>query len=138
MNTVTINANHRRALTAAMQSVQRALDEFVRLIADDAHSALPQIGVERARQLTMRIDSARQQLRAFCRLFDIPMQKQRDPSWAIQVGVSSLWEILEDCKSEPMRGYGDVPETTKPILDAQIQSVIDVLESIAAAARGEK
>ncbi len=138
MNGVAINANHRRALAAAMQSVQRALDEFVRLIADDAHSAQPQIDAERAQQLTRRINSARHQLQAFCRLFDIPMQKQRDPSWAIQVGVSSLWEILEDCKSEPMRGYGEVPEATKPILDEQIQAVIDVLENIAATARGEK
>ena len=138
MNTVEINDNHRRSLTVAMQVVLRTLDEFVQLVARDGYSVQPAIDKKRAQELMERIETAKSQLRAFCRLFDLHIEKRRDTLWAIQVGVASLWEILEDCKSEPMRGYGEVPQATKPILDAEIRSLIDVLENIAAVARGEK
>lgn len=138
LNAVEINPNHRRSLTSAMQTVQRVLNEFAQLIDEESRSDQIQIDAKKAQELNKRIGAARQQLRAFCELFDIPMKRERDSLWAIQVGVASLWEILEDCKSEPMRGYGKVPEATRPVLDAEIQSLIDVLENIAAAARGEK
>ncbi|MCI0698626.1 hypothetical protein L0337_42335 [candidate division KSB1 bacterium] len=70
--------------------------------------------------------------------FKLPENRPRDPTWAIQVGVASLWEILEDCKSEPQRGYGEVPEATKLALDTEVQNLINALQNIAAAARDKR
>lgn len=88
--------------------------------------------------LFKRIAVAKQQVKDFRAQFKIQERQKRDPAWAIQVGVASLWEILEDCKSEPLRGYGEVPAATKPALDKEVQNLIDALQNIAAAARDKK
>jgi len=129
-----INDNHRRALASALQHVERTLKEFVRLVAE-AQSRLP---AEQTQELTRRIAIAQQQVKGFRLRFKLPEKRQRDPRWAIQVGVASLWEILEDCKSEPLRGYGEVPADTQPALDKEVQNLIDALQNIAAAARGKQ
>jgi hypothetical protein len=134
MTSFEINDNHRRALASAVQHVERTLKEFVQLVTE-GRSQLP---AEQTQELLKRIAVARQQVKNFRSHFKFPDNRRRDPSWAIQVGVASLWEILEDCKSDPLRGYGEVPEETKPALDTQVQNLIDALQNIAAAARGGK
>jgi hypothetical protein len=129
-----INDNHRRALASALQHVERTLKEFVQLVAE-AQLRLP---AAQTQELARRIAIAQQQVKDFRARFKLPENRLRDPSWAIQVGVAHLWEILEDCKSEPLRGYGQVPEDTKPALNAEVQNLIDALQNIAAAARGSK
>lgn len=129
-----INNNHRRALASALQYVERTLKEFEELVAE-AQSRLP---ATQTQELARRIALAQQQVKDFRLHFKLPEKHPRDPAWAIQVGVASLWEILEDCKSAPLRGYGEVPADTKPALDAEVQKLIDVLHDIAAAARNKR
>ena len=138
MESAEISDNHRRAMASAMHHVENMLREFVQLIDESARDGSPQLPAEKRQELLARIAAARQHVDDMRTRFKIPARRPRDPSWAIQVGVAHLWEMLEDCKSEPMRGYGEVPEATKPILDAEVQRLIDVLQNLAAAARGDK
>lgn len=133
-----INDNHRRALTNAMRLVMRRLDEFVHLLADETRSGQSETEPEQIREISERIVISRQMVQAFCARFGLILENRTDPLWTIQVGVARLWEMLEDCKSGPLRGYGAVPAETQPVLDEEIQSLIDVIESISSAARDEK
>jgi tRNA nucleotidyltransferase/poly(A) polymerase len=129
-----INENHRRALASALQHVERTLKEFVQLVAE----AQPRLPAAQTQELAKRIVIAQQHVKDFRLRFKLPENRRRGASWAIQVGVAHLWEILEDCKSEPLRGYGQIPEATKPALDKEVQELIDALQNIAAAARSKK
>jgi hypothetical protein len=77
-----------------------------------------------------RITAAQQQVRTLKTRLNLPSRQETDPAWAIQVGVARVWEILEDCKSRALRGYGELPEATKPVLDGEIQSLIDAVKEI--------
>lgn len=133
-----INNNHRRSLASALHSVQRMLNNFVQLVNRAGNPAHRRFSPEQAEILRQKIAAAQQQAKDFCERFTIPAPRETDPAWSIQVGVAGLWEILENCKSEPLRGYGPVPEATKPTLDAEVQNLIDALQDIAAAARDKK
>jgi len=111
------------------------LEEFAQLVVKASKPSHPHFSAEQAERVLEKIAVAQKQVDYFGQCFDIPASRKPNPSWVIQVGVSQMWEILEDCKSEPMRGYGKVPEATKPILDAEVQRLIDVLQDIADAAK---
>ncbi len=127
---IELNDNHRRALSSVLQIVEQTLNDFTQIIAN------AQLPAERSQAVLQKIAGARQKVKEFRSRFKIPNPRRRDPVWAIQVRVSRLWEMLEDCKSEPLRGYGEVPKDTKSALDTEVQNLINLFESIAAAARG--
>ncbi len=133
-----INDNHRRALASSLQHVERTLKEFVQLVNEAGRHNPRQLSAAQTQELLKCIAVAQKQVDGFRARFKLPENRLRDASWAIQVGVASLWEILEDCKSVPLRGYGEVPAATRPALDAEVQNLIDALQNIAAAARGKK
>ena len=132
-----INDNHRRALEAALHQVEQTLDAIVQLVheAGPGSQALP---AKQKQELLEKIAVARKQAETFRVQFKIPKKRPRDLAWKIQIGVSRLWEILEDCKADKIRGYGEVPTATKPTLDAEVQQLIRALQNIAAAARSKR
>ncbi len=138
MPAIEINDNHRRALSSVLQIVQHTLAEFMTLTAREDLCRDSRLTPEQVQELRRRISAAQEHLKHFRRVFDIPQKEDGDPLWAIQVGVSHLWELLEDCKSRRMRGYGKVPESTQPVLDRHVQELIDLVEAIAAVVRGER
>lgn len=133
-----INDNHRRALASSLQHVERTLKEFVQLVNEVGWHNSQQLSATQTQELLKRIAVAQKQVDDFRAHFKLPENRRRDASWAIQVGVAHLWEVLEDCKSEPLRGYGQIPEATKPALNEEVQNLIDALQNIAAAARDKK
>lgn len=122
--------NHRRALASALNIVQRTLSNFMALAASDALLRDPRISDGQRQELHRRITAAQERVRCFRRLFEIPEKDKVDPLWAIQVGVSHLWELLEDCKPRRMHGYGELPEPTRLLLDQEVQKLIDSVEAI--------
>lgn len=133
-----INNNHRRALESALNHVEQVLHEFTWLINQSGAQSSSPLPAAQKQDLLARIAMVQQQVDDFRARFKIPARRPRDLAWAIQVGVSRLWEILEDCKADQMRGYGEVPEATKPVLDTEVQKLIEALENIAVTARAGK
>ena len=134
MDSVQINANQRRSLASVLNTVEQRLKEFGQLVTEAGDHPQARFSVEQTQELFERIAAAQKRVDDFRSRFKIPERRPRDPGWAIRVGVASLWELLEDSKSAAMRGYGEVPEATKPTLDAEVQNLIDALQDIAAAA----
>lgn len=132
---VEINDNHRRALTSALRMVQNTLREFVEIVVSASGPTDRRFSSQQAKELLKRISQAQQQVASLSTQFKIPAIEETDPAWTISVGVASLWNILEDCKSKRLRGYGEVADSTKPLLDKEIQKLIEVLQEIAAVAR---
>ncbi len=131
-----LNDNHRRALRSAFKLVERTLEEFERLMeqAGREHTGLNGNASQAVRE---KIMASRALLSSIRERLGVDEPARVDPVWSIRVGVSRMWEMLEDCKSARIRGYGEVPEDSRGELDSQIQALIDSLEEIARAADGE-
>ena len=130
MDKTELNENHRRVLTTAMRLVMRRLDEFNYILEEEARSGQSEIEPDRIREMSKRVAVSRQRVQAFCARFGLLPENRTDSLWTIQVGISRLWEMLEDCKSAPLKGYGAVSAEIQPLLDQEIQRLIDSIESI--------
>ncbi|MFQ5706325.1 MAG: hypothetical protein ACE5HO_02695, partial [bacterium] len=129
--TIELNENHRRALSSALREVERSIDGFEHLVESArAERATEALDAGKVLALVQSIELARQVLQKARSVLGVSDKKRVDPVWVIRVGVSRLWEVLEDCKSEQMRGYGEVPEASRQGLDEQIQALIDALQAI--------
>ncbi|RMD94254.1 MAG: hypothetical protein D6813_02575 [Calditrichaeota bacterium] len=135
--TIDLNENHRRALRVALREVERALEEFERLLdqTEKEKKSDADVGSDRVAAVRAKIEATRGLLNGIRLHLGVSENRPTDPWWAIRVGVSRLWEMLEDCKSERMRGYGEVPQASKEALDHHIQQLIDALEEISKTAQ---
>lgn len=133
-----LNENHRRALGAALKQVERTLDEFVRLLRSEEQRRPPASSPSQLQAVLEAILDVQERIGAFRWRFTIPASPPRDLLWTIQVGASHLWEILEDCKAEKLRGYGEVPHAVQPALDGHVQDLIEAVERLAACTRRSK
>lgn len=126
-----INNDHRRVLGSALKITERTLNEFVLLIKSALDSAITPLSPQRASMMLRKIEDVRKQIRDFRSLFNIHTQRQSDPIWTLRVGSARMWEMLEDCKSASLRGYGEVSASSRATLDGKIQNLIDLIQSIA-------
>jgi hypothetical protein len=135
MQPVELNDNHRRHLGSAMHILRRMLDDFIRIVDENRRSKSHAFSEDQTKRLIANIAITNQIIDHLYVLFKLPTPREPAPDWSIQVGVARMWEMLEDCKSEKLRGYGDVPQTSISILDDEIQKLIDFIENIAETAK---
>ena len=58
--------------------------------------------------------------------------RRLDLERVLDAELSSLWEMLEDCRPERMRGFGPMEEQTARQLEADIQPLLDIVNRASA------
>ncbi len=130
-----LNDHHRRSLAAALKIVQRTLNEFGQLVVLASGPTGRCFSPKQARELLTRITRTRQHLQSVSQRFHLPEDRPAEPGWTIRMGVAGLEEVLEGCKAERLRTYGEMDEATQSILDAEIHKLMDLLRGLADAAQ---
>lgn len=129
---ITLNENHRRALKSAFLQVERSLKSFTTQLADmkRQNNGANSMQVSRAQQ---KIAATERLLKELKIQFKINAERHVNPFWSIRVGVTLLWEILEDCKSKQLKGYGELTRESQVVLDGYLEQLIQSLNEIAQA-----
>ena len=138
MDKAELNENHLRVLVSTLRTVGRTLNVITHLIHDANRPNPPRFSTEKTEELLRKIHEARQKADFIQALFNLPSQRIIDPAWEIQADVARMWEMLEDCKSKGLKGYGAVPDELKAFLDLGIQGLSEAIENVASCARSEK
>jgi len=126
-----LNENHVRVLKSGFDEIENVLHRFSSLLKRDETKRKDLSSID---DVTKSIESAHKVLGSVREKFGIRKSKKTDPMWIIRVGVARLWEMLEDMKSANLKGYGKISADMIPVLDEQVDKLIDAVEEIARAA----
>ena len=135
MKTIEINENHRRVLGSAMRMLRRMLNDFIRIVGEDRRFKRNAFSEEQTKELLKNIETAQCNIARFITQFNLSTKREPAPEWSIQVGVARMWEMLEDCKSKRLKGYGELAEFSRSKIDNNIQNLIDIFNNIGDIAR---
>lgn len=125
-----LNENHRRSLASALRQVERSLESFTHQLANIPYET-PGKNAEVIARTQQRINETLRLVNELRERFGIDDERRADPLWSIRVGVSLLWEMLEDCKSSQLKGYGELPPNSQFLLDRDLEELIRSLNEIA-------
>lgn len=144
MAPILLHENHKRVLAATLRHVDEAMDQIEQLLTaghEDAPTPLLTRIVNPLREdqityLRQQVAVVRRMLASLVHLYDLQPTKELGVPWAIFVTMSHLWEILRDCTSKPLSGYGAVPEESKAVLDTTMEQLIAAVVHIGHYAMG--
>ena len=126
-----LNENHIRVLKSGFDEMENALNKFLELLKANSCKRSDSSGLY---DITESIESAGNALKSARKKLGISKRKETDPVWAIRAGAARLWEMLEDMKPDNIKGYGEISQDLKPVLNDLINKLLDSVEKISKAA----
>lgn len=126
-----LNEPQRRGLSATFRTLEEMMYEIETVINSGGYrgSLLEidnDISPQAKEEVLKRIRLIREKISRLSKQFSLEM-KQMKSSRQIFADLSYCWEILEGSKAKKLRGYGEVAEGLKEILDPQINTIIDLI-----------
>ena len=126
-----LNEPQRRGLSATFITLEEMMYEIETVINSGGYrgSLLEidnDISPQAKEEVLKRIRLIREKISRLSKQFSLEM-KQMKSSRQIFADLSYCWEILEGSKAKKLRGYGEVAEGLKEILDPQINTIIDLI-----------
>jgi hypothetical protein len=126
-----LNEPQRRGLSATFRMLEEMMHEIETVINSGGYrgSLLEidnDISPQAKEEVLKRIRLIREKISRLSKQFAFEM-KQMKSSRQILADLSYCWEILEGSRAKKLRGYGEVAEGLKEILDPQINTIIDLI-----------
>jgi hypothetical protein len=126
-----LNEYQRRGLSATFRMLEEMMHEIETVINSGGYrgSLLEidnDISPQAKEEVLKRIRLIREKISRLSKQFSLEM-KQMKSSRQIFADLSYCWEILEGSRAKKLRGYGEVAEGLKEILDPQINTIIDLI-----------
>jgi hypothetical protein len=126
--------NHRRALSVVARSIEEALGDIEsRVLNRTANSRLHQIRQTLDSRQKEALSEAIRELRIALEDFVQQFQLDREHVTETQIlraQFSHIWTLLEDSRPMHLKGYGELPDDVRPVLEEAIARLSVRLERV--------
>jgi len=128
-----LNESQRRAVSASLQLVERAVQEIERLVTSPATSLTSRLAddlsADECRAIRTACVQVRTALSIACRRLKAETAA-RSRRAEIRGEVATLWAMLEDTKSPALRGYGPLSREASAVVDEALEEISKELQGI--------
>ncbi len=131
-----LSEGHRRALSSRMLIVDSAIVRVLGLLEDRKTPAAMKsiegsVTAEQQEEITARLLQLQARLASLATRYNLEPAK-RDLRRILASEVSRIWVALEDSRPRRLKGYGSLPAETAAALEAQMQEMLQIANSLMA------
>jgi hypothetical protein len=125
---------YHRVLKVVAQHIEMNMDDIMALLRESGKEGFtrkvtPSFSAGKRKQFIQAAEAMKAKLAEFVDYFHLEKQHFREDR-IMRAKVALLWEMLEDTKSEKLRGYGAIPEPLQKEIDHWIGEFLRILHDL--------